>query len=105
MSLAFQFMGDDARADVSQLAVDWIPAERYSLAEKGSAAAQAGSTLTWEQIQREIWQQTPAQIAEAKAQRMDDLVLAQQLAAIKAAAPLPGSAAAPPAPGPRGAAA
>jgi len=104
MSLAFKFMGDDARSDVSQLAIDWIPAERYSLAEKGSAAAQAGSTLTWEQVQREVWQQTPQQIAEAKAQRMDDLVLAQQLAAIKAAAPA-GIAAVPAPPNPRGAAA
>jgi len=85
LSLAFRFMGDDARADVSQLSVSWLPAERYSLAEKGSAAAQAGTTLTWEQIQEFIWQMSPADIAVAKAQRAQDMVLAQQMAALQAA--------------------
>lgn len=86
LSLGFRFMGDDARADVSQLSVSWIPAERYSLAEKGSAAAQAGATLTWEQVQEFIWQMSPAEIAQAKAQRAEDAVLAQQQATLAAAA-------------------
>jgi len=89
MSLAFQFMGDTARADLSRIAVDWLPAERYSLAEQGLAAAQAVTSLTWEQIQRIIWQQTPAQIDEAKAQRADDLLLSQHLAAVQASTMAP----------------
>lgn len=87
VALAFRFMGDDVRADVSQIGFDWAPAERYSLAEQGSAAAGAGASLTWEQQQRIIWQQTPQQIAEAKAQRADDMVLAQAMAAVRAARP------------------
>lgn len=85
MSLGFQFMGDAVRGDLSQIAVDWLPAERYSLAEQGAAASQAATSLTWEQTQRIIWQQTPAQIAEAKSQRADDLLLSQHMAATQAA--------------------
>jgi len=78
LSLAFKFMGDETRADVSQISVDWLPTERYSLSEQGSAAAQALSSLTWEQIQRIVWQQTPSQIDAAQVQRVADLELAQK---------------------------
>jgi hypothetical protein len=86
MSLAFKFMGDEERADLSRISIDWLPAERYSLAEQGSAAAQAAGSLTWEQIQRKIWQQSPAEIAQARIQRTDDLLLSQHFAAVQAAA-------------------
>jgi hypothetical protein len=87
ISLAFKFMGDDARSDLSQIAVDFLPAERYSLAEQGSAAAQAVGSLTCEQQQRIIWQQTPAQIDQARTQRADDMLLAAHMAAVQAPAP------------------
>jgi hypothetical protein len=84
LALGFAFMGDDARADAAKMSVSWVPAERYSLAEKGSAASQAGQSLTWEQQQEFIWQMDPQDIASAKAQRADDLVLAQQMASLAA---------------------
>lgn len=83
---AFRYMGDDTRGDASKIGIQWMPADRPSLAEMGSAASQVMGTLTWEQTQEIVWQQTPAQIAVAKAQRMEDMVLAQQQAAMTAAA-------------------
>lgn len=86
LGLAFHFMGDETRADASRIAINWLPAERYSLSEMGSAAAQAGTSLTWEQQQDIIWQQSPQEIAVAKSQRSEDLVLSQQIAALNAPA-------------------
>lgn len=82
---AFRYMGDDVRGDSSKVSVQWMPADRPSLSEMGSAASQVMGTLTWEQTQEIVWQQTPAQIAVAKAQRAEDMVLAQQQATLAAA--------------------
>ncbi|MGI9091552.1 MAG: phage portal protein [Gemmatimonadaceae bacterium] len=82
-SLAFQFKGDSARADLAGLSVDWTPAERYSLAERASADAQAMS-LPFEQKLRIIWQLPPDEAARAVSQRADDMVFTQQLAAVQA---------------------
>lgn len=86
IALAFDFMGDVERSDPSKTVVQFAPVDLYSLSEKASAASQVSGTLTWEQTQQEVWQQTPAQIAAAKVQRQDDLVLAQQQALLTAAA-------------------
>ncbi len=76
----FRYTDDAVRGDASKIAVQWAPADRPSLSEMGAAASQVQGTLTWEQTQQIVWQQTPAQIAVAKAQRAQDLVLAQQQA-------------------------
>lgn len=62
MATCFAFMGDEKRSDVTQIEPIWGPTERYSLAEKGVAAAQAGTSLPREAIQRDIWQYPPAEI-------------------------------------------
>jgi len=87
----FRYMGDTARGDAARVEISWKPAERRSLSEMASAASQVSGTLTWEQTQEVVWQQDPAQIRRAKAQRAEDLVLAQQMAALAAnpAAPRP----------------
>ncbi|MGZ6852477.1 MAG: phage portal protein [Mycobacteriaceae bacterium] len=82
---AFRYMGDTDRGDASQVSVSWKPAERRSLSEMAAAAGTVGTTLTWEQQQEIIWQQDPAQIRLAKTQRAEDMVLAQQQAALAAA--------------------
>lgn len=92
MSIAFKFKGDDVRSDLSQIAIDWMPTERYSLAEQGSAAAQSVGSLTWEQQQRIIWQQSPAQIAIAKQQRAQDALLAQLAAPVPSQVQRPAAA-------------
>lgn len=83
---SFRFMGDDVRGDASRVSVQWKPPERYSLAEMGSAASQVGSTLTWAQTQEVVWQRTPQEIEDAKAQRAEELILAQQQARLAVAA-------------------
>lgn len=83
---SFRYMGDESRGDASAISIQWMPADRPSLAEMGSAASQVMGTLTWEQTQEIVWQQTPAQIAVAKAQRQEDMVLQQQQALLQAQA-------------------
>jgi hypothetical protein len=94
----FRYMGDATRGDASKVGIQWMPADRPSLSEMGSAASQVMGTLTWEQTQEIVWQQTPAQIAVAKAQRAEDMLLAQQQVAMTAAAKpqQPGQTNAPP---------
>ena len=75
VSIGFKMMGDTDRAPVSGISVDWVPAERYSLAEKAQADAQALS-LPWEQKMRLIWQLDPNEVAIASAQRAHDAMLA-----------------------------
>jgi hypothetical protein len=79
MHVAFRLLGDDARADLSKIVVDWMPVERYSLASKGAAAAQAktaGMSPHW--ILEHVWQATPEQVAKEDA----DLASAQLSAAL-----------------------
>ncbi len=82
---AFRYMGDQARGDAAGVEIVWKPSERRSLSEMASAASQVTGTLTWEQTQEIVWQQDPAQIRRAKAQRAEDMVLAQQQATLAAA--------------------
>lgn len=84
---AFRYMGDEIRGDASRVSVSWSPAERFSLAEKGMAASQVNGTLTWEQTQTIIWQQSPAEVEQAKAQRMQDLMTQALAAGPSAASP------------------
>jgi hypothetical protein len=108
MSHAFLFAGDAERADLSTITIDWMPAERYSLAEKGAAAAQLSTVLPKEVIWRDVMQMTPPQIALAKTAEADDQALAQanaqiateqatRVAAAQQAQPAPGGPT-PPAP-------
>lgn len=62
LATAFAFMGDDARAQKSQIEPIWLPIERYSLSEKSSAAAQAVTTMPLEKIWTDIWQYAPAEV-------------------------------------------
>lgn len=74
LSYAFEFAGDPARADVSQIEVLWGPIELHSLAQKASAAAQAGDSLPREAIQRDIWQYDPTEVQQLKVMDGRDLL-------------------------------
>ena len=80
-------MEDTVRGDASGVSVEFMPADRRSLSEMGSAASQVAGTLTWEQTQSVVWQQTPAQIRIAKLQRVEDAAVTA--AAVQAALPPP----------------
>lgn len=76
MGLAFRIMGQSERADVTQIETLWYPAERYSLAEMGSATAQAAASLPWQEIMTRIWQYRPDEIARLTSERAADLMYA-----------------------------
>lgn len=74
MSLCFAFMNDAKRADVVQIEPVWGPVERYSLSEKASAAAQAGTSLPREAIQTDIWQYAPSEVATLRQMSARDMI-------------------------------
>jgi hypothetical protein len=76
MSLAFEMMGDAARADVGKIETIWAPIERLSLAERYSAASQAGTSLSKRTIRREVLGFSPRQMRAAEAD--DDAALFEQ---------------------------
>ena len=77
MADCFVFMGDEERADTTQLEAIWGPVERYSLAEKASAASQAKTTLPDQAIQRDIWQYPPAEIPYLRTMKAADMMFQQ----------------------------
>jgi hypothetical protein len=77
LATTFAFEGDTARADVTKIEVIWGPLERYSLAQKGSAAAQAKDSLPKEAIQRDIWQYDPAEIPQLRTMAGRELLFIQ----------------------------
>lgn len=75
ISIGFRMMGDSQRSPVGGITVDWVPAERYSLAERAQADSLATS-LPWAQKMIRIWGMTPAEMQIAQAQRAQDAMLA-----------------------------
>ncbi|NAE18045.1 hypothetical protein [Enterococcus hirae] len=89
MACAFAFMGDQDRADVTQIETLWDPAERFSLAEKGSAAAQLNGILPDEELFTEVLQYPPDAIP-----RLLSMKRAQAATALLFAPPAPAASAA-----------
>jgi hypothetical protein len=91
MSTAFRMMGESERADVLSIRTIWQPAERYSLAERSSAAAQLVAVLPNRIIRRDILQYTPDQIAALDRADSEDLQRQAERQAVlgPAAAPQP----------------
>ncbi len=73
----------------------WGPIEFRSLAEKGSASAQAKGTLSRKRINRDIWEMTPQEIddneRELRAEKILDNALSPTSAPADAGAPAPNS--------------
>jgi len=88
VAVGFEYMGDEQRSDAAEIEVRFLPAERYSLFEKGQATSQSKDVLPFEMILEKIWQLSPSEIATAKTQRSDDAtqkVIAAAMAAAKGA--------------------
>lgn len=65
------------RADLDRLDVDWMPAERYSLAERAAASVQAAQAqVPWRTRGAEIWGFTPAELDRQESERQDDALFA-----------------------------
>lgn len=74
MSLAFAFMDDSARADVSQLEPMWGPIDLYSLTDRAQAASQLKGVLPNEAILTDVLQYAPADIPNLRVLRGRDLL-------------------------------
>jgi len=84
--LGFLFVGDEERAKLEDVEVDWMPVARHSLSGKGSAAQQARAAgMSPRGILEHVWQMTPAQIARELADQA-----AAQMQAAALAEPAPG---------------
>lgn len=73
--LIFLTEGDQERAVKSKITVGWKPTERYSLADMGSATAQAQTALPLKTILRRIWQMTPDEINQVMAEQADQALI------------------------------
>ena len=62
MSKCFTYMGDDQRADVTQLESIWGPVERYSLAQRSDAVAKQRGVTPTEAIWTDVLQYRPADV-------------------------------------------
>lgn len=89
ISLGFKYMPNDVRfamvdgaqidrADLAGMAIDWLPAERYSLQERATADASAKALSTRQRLAR-IWGLTPAEIDQNMSQLNED-ALREQIA-------------------------
>jgi hypothetical protein len=84
---AFAFMGDEERADITQIEPIWGPIERFSFAERADAASKAVTTLPRAAIQTDIWQYPPAEVARLRQLDGADLLHQQAAAAAGQAQP------------------
>lgn len=79
MSLAFLFSGDETRAKRSNMEIIWAPPERYSLAQRGDAAAKAiAGGLTWKATMETVWQKTPQEIQAMQRDREREALFAPE---------------------------
>lgn len=80
MSLALAYMGQSGTADDEQgpleITTTWAPIERFSLAERYAAAAQANGITPWESIMTDILQYSPEDMPRLRAQRAEDALMA-----------------------------
>ena len=96
MAIAFRFMGEDERAELDKITVDWQPFVRHDIQTKANAAAQAkaaGMSDAW--ILENVWQATPEEARIETANKAAD-----QLSAALLTGTGPGTPPAPPTPAP-----
>ncbi len=75
--MVFAMDGKSKRAaDVTAIKLQWGPIDFNSLAEKGSATAQAKGVLSKQRIMREIWEMPPEDIEENLAELEAERILA-----------------------------
>lgn len=89
--IAFAMNGERERG--KKVDMLWGPIEFRSLAEKGSASAQARGVLSRKRIMRDVWELTPQEIAENENELRAERLLDQALAPLPAGggAPAPNS--------------
>lgn len=94
MACAFLFAGDETRADVGSMHIDWAAPDRFSLSEKADAASKAmAGGMTWRATMEEVWQFSPTQIEEMEKDRREEALRAQGAALVEQVMSGAGSAA------------
>jgi len=77
MSLAFQFAGDDVRAQRRDMEIVWASPERFSLAERYDAASKAQAAgVPWRTVMADVLQFSPQQIERMASERAAEAFLA-----------------------------
>jgi hypothetical protein len=80
MSLMFRAANDEQRADLKQLQVMWASPERLSLAERASAGSQLQQVVPQRGIWQDVLQVDPTTAERYDTWRLDDMILAPQVA-------------------------
>ena len=76
MSLALLFAGETERASRGDMEIIWASPERYTLAERASAASQLKDIVPATTIARDVLQYTPQEISRMNAERLADAFIA-----------------------------
>lgn len=77
MAAAFQIIGDEQRADISEISSVWASPRRSSLQERATAAVQAKvAGVPWRTLMEKFVELTPDEIAAAETERLDDAFMA-----------------------------
>lgn len=84
MSLAFEQLGDPKRANLAKLEAQWRSPQRLSLAERADAASKS-LDIPWRSRMIYIWEFPPAVVDRMASERMEEQLLAAQVAAAQAA--------------------
>jgi hypothetical protein len=74
LSLCFAYMGDERRADVTQIETIWGPLERFSLTERAAAASTLKVSLPQEAGWTDVLQYAPAEVERLRTLRGRDLL-------------------------------
>jgi len=82
MALLGQIAQTEGLTNPALIGIQWRPADRYSLSEKGDASVKAASSgVTWRTRMRTIWQFGPDDIKRMETERIDDALLSATMAA------------------------
>lgn len=87
MSLAFEVLGDEARANRTDLEVLWANPKRHTLSELADAAGKLKDVVSRRTLQRDVLQMTPQSIARDESDRSGELLDAE-LSALPTAEPM-----------------
>ena len=75
MSLALLFAGETERASRGDMEIIWASPERYTLAERASAASQLKDIVPDTTIARDVLQYTPQEISRMNAERLAQVLV------------------------------
>lgn len=73
MSMCFEIMGDEERADAASIRTIWAPVERYSISEKAQAFSSLYGKVPFDELVLDVLQKRPSDLARLNAARGRDI--------------------------------